>query len=1055
MPPAESSRTARLVSIASFLLLALVLVSILTKGTVSAAPTVSALTSALVSAAPLSPSRPHVPNLPHVPDCGPDWEVVPSPNVGTDANHIYAIAVISVNDVWGVGDYRNASNIVQTLTIHWDGVAWSVVPSPNAGTHDNALYGVAAVSSTDIWAVGRYSSDSTGNYQTLVEHWNGNAWNVVSSPNMGPTNNFLYGVAAVSASDVWAVGIYSNETNATQTLTEHWNGSAWSIVPSPSPGATNFLNGVTAVSASDVWAVGFTGTDANQTLVLHWNGNAWSVATSPSPGTYRNFLYGVAAVSANDVWAVGYASSDVSSQTLIEHWNGTAWSVVTSPAPGRDNQLNAVAAFAASDVWAVGGYIDTSGNHTLVEHWNGTAWSVVSNPSPSSLSTLYGVAAVSANDVWAVGDYDNGFVAQTLVERYNPCLTTSTPQSTQTPGGPTATPVLPSNTPTTTPTFSSTPTATNSPTAGTPTSTSTSTLTPIATATQCSVQFEYVPSPNSGSGVNHLSGVAIISANDVWAVGYYFNGSAEQTLTEHWDGTAWNIVPGANNGSQANLLNSVAAVSATDVWAVGYYVSGSVKRTLIEHWDGTAWNIVFSPNSGLHENILNSVAVVSANDVWAVGSYFDGQTTDYALTEHWNGSAWSVVQGISGGDTQLYGVTAISANNVWAVGNYGAHTLTARWNGNGWLVVDSPSVGANANQLRGVSAISAHDVWAVGYYYNGSVRQTLTEHWNGTGWRIVASPNTGYDNQLNGVAVVSANDVWAVGYYDSAGFIDHALTEHWNGSSWSTVTTSSPDSNGDILYGVEARYAGDAWAVGGYVNSSMEQTLVERYHLCSTPSPTTVAGTPSPTPGTCLLQFIDVPEGSTFYPFVRCLACRGIVSGYPDNTFRPNNNVTRGQLSKIVSNAAGYSEPAGARLFEDVVPGSTFYEFVERLASRGYINGYLCGSVGEPCGGGNLPYFRPNNNATRGQISKIVSNAAGFSDPVGAQLFEDVELGSTFSDFIYRLAARSIINGYPCGGAGEPCDAGNRPYFRPNSNATRGQTSKIVANTFFPNCVTP
>ena len=103
----------------------------------------------------------------------------------------------------------------------------------------------------------------------------------------------------------------------------------------------------------------------------------------------------------------------------------------------------------------------------------------------------------------------------------------------------------------------------------------------------------------------------------------------------------------------------------------------------------------------------------------------------------------------------------------------------------------------------------------------------------------------------------------------------------------------------------------------------------------------------------------------------------------------------------------------------------------------------------------NLPYFRPNSNATRGQISKIVSNAAGFIDPPGAQLFEDVLPGSTFYDFIQRLASRGIINGYPCGGAGEPCGPTNLPYFRPNDNATRGQMSKIDANTFFPNCQTP
>jgi len=178
----------------------------------------------------------------------------------------------------------------------------------------------------------------------------------------------------------------------------------------------------------------------------------------------------------------------------------------------------------------------------------------------------------------------------------------------------------------------------------------------------------------------------------------------------------------------------------------------------------------------------------------------------------------------------------------------------------------------------------------------------------------------------------------------------------------------------------------------------------------------------------------------------------GLVSGYPDGTFRPNSNVTRGQLSKIVSNSAGFSEPHTDQLFQDIPTTHTFYIYVERLASRGYISGYPCGNP-EPCvPPDNLPYFRPGNSATRGQISKIVSNSAGFSEPGGGQIFEDVPPGSTFYDFINRLANRDIMAGYQCGNP-EPCvPPDNRPYFRPNSNATRGQTSKIVANTYFPGC---
>ncbi len=219
-------------------------------------------------------------------------------------------------------------------------------------------------------------------------------------------------------------------------------------------------------------------------------------------------------------------------------------------------------------------------------------------------------------------------------------------------------------------------------------------------------------------------------------------------------------------------------------------------------------------------------------------------------------------------------------------------------------------------------------------------------------------------------------------------------------------------------------------------------------------TPTPILPTVTGTPTTCTIQFTDMPEGSTFYSYIQCLACRGIINGYSDGTFKPENNVTRGQLAKIVSNSADFSDTPGPQQFEDVPPGSTFYDFVWRLAVRNIVSGYPCGGPGEPCGLGGLPYFRPNANITRGQISKIVSEAAGFHDTPGAQQFEDVLPGSTFYGYIWRLADRDIMNGYPCGGPGEPCGSGNLPYFRPGANATRGQASKIVANTFFPGCST-
>ncbi|MEO6457020.1 MAG: M12 family metallo-peptidase [Chloroflexia bacterium] len=223
-------------------------------------------------------------------------------------------------------------------------------------------------------------------------------------------------------------------------------------------------------------------------------------------------------------------------------------------------------------------------------------------------------------------------------------------------------------------------------------------------------------------------------------------------------------------------------------------------------------------------------------------------------------------------------------------------------------------------------------------------------------------------------------------------------------------------------------------------------------------STTTATSTGSPTmsvvPTVCPIQFSDVERDNTFYPFIRCLACQGILGGYSDGTFRPNNDVTRGQLSKIVSSAAGFNGPPGEQRFEDVPPDSTFFVWIDALASRSYISGYPCGAPAEPCGVGNKPYFRPNANATRGQISKIVANAANINNPPGEQIFEDVRPGNTFYEWVQRLANLGVMSGYVCSSPGEPCLPGGRAYFRPNSNATRGQTAKIVSNTFFPSCDT-
>ncbi len=349
------------------------------------------------------------------------WSVVASPNATPGNNELHAVASISANDVWAVGTSENTLGNDQTLILHWDGTVWSIVASPTTGMVEGNLLGVAAVATNDVWAVGSFLPTKGGG-QALIEHWNGHKWSVVKNPSTVGTE--LHAVAAVATNDVWAVGNASNASGVSQTLIEHWNGKQWSIVASPSPSTqTNFLLGVTAVSTNDVWAVGSfrNASGAFQTLTLHWDGTAWSIVASPSPDGAFNDLFGVAAFSTSDVWAVG----DSGSGTLIEQWNGSSWSAVSSPSPSTlANLLFGVAIVSATDIWAVGESQNaTSGiSQTLIEQWNGSSWSVVASPNPGSGSSpgdsLRGTAVdPSSGQAWAVGQFTAASGAtQTLTE---------------------------------------------------------------------------------------------------------------------------------------------------------------------------------------------------------------------------------------------------------------------------------------------------------------------------------------------------------------------------------------------------------------------------------------------------------------------------------------------------------------------------------------------------------------------------------------------------------------------------------------------------------------
>src|SRR5881394_4113158 len=86
------------------------------------------------------------------------------------------------------------------------------------------------------------------------------------------------------------------------------------------------------------------------------------------------------------------------------------------------------------------------------------------------------------------------------------------------------------------------------------------------------------------------------------------------------------------------------------------------------------------------------------------------------------------------------------------------------------------------------------------------------------------------------------------------------------------------------------------------------------------------AASPAAAPDTgCTMNFSDVQPGNLFYSYVEYLYCSGVVGGYPDGTFRPNNATTRGQLAKMISLAMKWpTNYSGPPHFADVPAGSVF-----------------------------------------------------------------------------------------------------------------------------------
>jgi hypothetical protein len=355
--------------------------------------------------------------------CG--WKKISSPNAMPDANDLLAVTAISATDAWAGGYYKDASSNDQPLFEHWNGTKWSIVSSPAIGY--SFIYGMTAIATNDVWAVGSVYDSVHSAFQNESWHWDGSSWSIVGVPSLGFVNNFLFGVAATSSSDVWVVGAYNKTSTVRGTVIGHWNkaGGSWILAAGPIKGTgDNALVSVAAITSKNAWAVGEATATRFQTLTEHWTGTMWKVVASPDVNANDNPLNSVTAVSKNDVWAVGDFYTGTIFNTLAEHWTGSSWAIVPSPNKGSNSTaLFSTTAVSTTDVWAVGEYQNGAYVRTYTMNWNGSAWSTVVSPNVGSFDSFLNSASriPGTQDAWAVGGTSNADHSnhQTLIEKFH------------------------------------------------------------------------------------------------------------------------------------------------------------------------------------------------------------------------------------------------------------------------------------------------------------------------------------------------------------------------------------------------------------------------------------------------------------------------------------------------------------------------------------------------------------------------------------------------------------------------------------------------------------
>jgi hypothetical protein len=650
----------------------------------------------------------------------------------TPTDALVSVSCASGQDCLAVGGSSKGQ-----LSENWNGRTWRALPAP-PGSGQSDLDAVACPAAGQCIAVGASPLAEPGATQAWAQQWNGTSWTKLAPVvPAGATSSVLNAISCPGSSDCVATGMSSTDNgDVRQALAESWNGSSWTVLPTP-PRLTE-LNAVSCPTAAECVVVGQAiGKQPVGSAV--WNGSTWTSLTTPSPSPALKpsgrSLTGVSCVSARSCIAVGSGYS-----SFADQWTGgTGWKLLSVPnplafalAPGGERlpfyNLSAVSCTGAARCIAVGGDFDgsLSSYASFAVSWNGSTWSVLPT---GRVDGLMGVSCSSVSRCLITGAYlTKADQTRTLTEAWNGKTMRLISGGSQR---------------------------------------------GVSSAVSC-LSSSFCMAAGEGGDIDRWDGTGwtrtssnlpTFNSNDLPRLNQLSCGSKKNcmavgegpdfpeawfgTLGEAWNGSKWEgmLLPAPSGTDAVTTVNGLSCRGAAFCLAVGSWyqdTTDGASGTLAEVWNGARWRVIASPSSGKNDS-FNAASCVTSTDCMVLGAAHLGSGAVRLAAERWNGRHWQTTQipyefrggPWTGGVVGPSGISCSTATSCMVVGSHGPLgsmvDVALTWNGHRWRKVKVAGPGG----LSTVSCAAPDQCLAIG---TPGIR-TLAKAWNGRTWRVVTTIN--------------------------------------------------------------------------------------------------------------------------------------------------------------------------------------------------------------------------------------------------------------------------------------------------------------------------